>query len=152
MTAKKNIPVNLEFKISNIELIEKSLQMPVPAIAEMAETSFELALNVSVDKANKTIIIILSVKVLSVDSNTVVASIKVLCKFDITNFDEVVVLSDDSVTIPDPIIETLNIITIGTTRGIMYNEFKGTWLHNAILPVIDPKSFTVEKGNQVSEP
>jgi hypothetical protein len=47
--------------------------------------------------------------------------------------------------IPDPIVETLNILTIGTARGIMFSEFKGTWLHSNFLPVIDPKSFKQTK-------
>lgn len=152
MTAKKEKSISLEFRISNIELIEKSFHIPLPKGNNFPNPQFELAINVSVDKPNKSIINILGVNVKSADDNSIVASIKVLCKFEITNFEDVVILSNDLMTIPDPIIETLNIITIGTTRGIMFNEFKGTWLHNAILPVIDPKSFKQENENKVAEP
>ncbi|MDN3656692.1 hypothetical protein QWZ08_13690 [Ferruginibacter paludis] len=69
------------------------------------------------------------------------ASITIACTFDIINFEEVIISNGDAATIPDTILETLNIITIGTMRGIMFTGFRGTWLHNSILPVIDPKFF-----------
>lgn len=141
MNVKKEKLINLEFKISGIELIEKSFHTPTLNDSRLPDTQFELAINISIDKPNKRIINSLKVLVKSADDNAIVATITVMCTFEITNFEEVVIVSDESVTMPDPIIETLNIITIGTTRGIMFNEFKGTWLHNNILPVIDPKSF-----------
>lgn len=141
MIVNKEKSINLEFKISGIELVEKSFHTPNFASDKLPETQFELAISISIDKLNKRIVNLLSVKVKSVDDGSIVATITIVCSFDITNFEEVVIISGESITMPDPIIETLNIITIGTTRGILFNEFKGTWLHNNILPVIDPKSF-----------
>lgn len=146
MSVSKKQDIKLEFKISNIELIEKSFHIPVFQGDITPVIQFDLAINVSVAKENKKIANILQVKMMVEDSNTVVASITVGCTFDIINFEEVVIISGESETIPDAIIETLNIITIGTSRGIMFNEFKGTWLHHSILPVIDPKSFKQEKS------
>lgn len=141
MIVSKEKSIKIEFKISNIDLIDKSFHPPILKDSKLPDTQFELALNISIDKPNRKIINLLNVKVKSASDNSVVAGITVACSFEITNFDEIVIVSGESMSIPDPIIETLNIITIGTTRGIMFNEFKGTWLHNAILPVIDPKSF-----------
>jgi hypothetical protein len=146
MSAKQQKEVKLEFKISNIELFNKSFA--VPAILpqnKFPEVQFDLAINVHVDKENKRIVSILQVKMKAENSNDIVAGITVGCTFDIVNFEELVINNGDSASVPETIIETLNIITIGTTRGIMFNEFKGTWLHNTILPVIDPKSFTQNK-------
>ena len=46
--------------------------------------------------------------------------------------------------LPTDIIVTINSISISTIRGIMFSTFKGTYLHNAFLPIIDPKSFNSE--------
>jgi uncharacterized protein YbbC (DUF1343 family) len=35
----------------------------------------------------------------------------------------------------------LNSISLSTTRGAMFSTFKGTFLHGAVLPIIDPKQF-----------
>lgn len=45
------------------------------------------------------------------------------------------------VSFPDNILVTFNSISISTMRGLMFAQFKGTFLHNAILPIIDPGSF-----------
>ena len=145
MIANKEKSINLEFKIHSIELIEKSFQTANMLGDKLPDTQFELPISLSIDELNRRIINLLNVKVKSTADNSIVATITVVCSFDITNFQEVVIISGDSVTLPDPIINTLNIITIGTTRGIMFSEFKGTWLHNNLLPVIDPKSFKQAK-------
>ena len=47
----------------------------------------------------------------------------------------------DWISISEPLdifISTLNSISISTTRGMMFSAFRGTFLHNAILPLIDP--------------
>lgn len=150
MSVSKQQEINIEFKISNIELIEKSFHALVLPEGPIPDTQFELAINVSIDKANKKIGNILQVKMKIENIEHIAASITVSCTFDIINFDEVITNNGDTANVPESILETLNIITIGTVRGIMFNEFKGTWLHNSILPIIDPKSFnaTNSKINQ----
>lgn len=147
MSDLKKKEIKIEFKISNIDLLEKSFNVPVLNSDKIPLVQFDLALNVSVDKPNKKISDILFVKVKLENSDTIVASISVSCTFDIVNFEEIVISHGDSATIPDTILETLHIITIGTTRGVLFNELKGTWLHNTILPIIDPKSFKQEQFN-----
>lgn len=48
-------------------------------------------------------------------------------------------------SIQQNIIELLSSISISTTRGVMAATFKGTYLHNAVLPVVDPKSLSKPK-------
>ena len=141
MSVSKQKEINIEFKISNIELIEKSFHAFVLPEGALPDTQFELAINVRIDKANKKIVNILQVKMRIENMEDIAASITVGCTFDIINFDELITNNGDTANVPEPILETLNIITIGTVRGIMFNEFKGTWLHHSILPIIDPKSF-----------
>ena len=124
MSVKSEKTLNLEFKIHGIELLEKTFRTPNMDEDKLPDTQFELSISLSIDKFNKRIINILNVKVKAANDHSIVATITVLCSFDITNFDEVVIFSGKSITMPDPIIETLNIITIGTVRGIMFNEFK----------------------------
>ncbi len=43
----------------------------------------------------------------------------------------------NQVEIPQPLLQTLHGISASTLRGLMFASFKGTFLHNAILPLID---------------
>ncbi len=45
---------------------------------------------------------------------------------------------------PKDLATTLNDFIISTTRGIMSSEFRGTHLHHAYFPFIDPNNFSRE--------
>ncbi|RZJ92146.1 MAG: hypothetical protein EOO20_02805 [Chryseobacterium sp.] len=45
---------------------------------------------------------------------------------------------DGHYQIPADLQIQMNDIAVNTARGLMYSQFKGTLLHTAILPVIDP--------------
>lgn len=143
MSAKKtDKAVSVEFGIQNIEILEKSFSVTQLVENRVPETQYELSFDIQVDENSQFIIDVLHVKIKTIHNDFVVGSLSISCTFLITNFQEVVKKnSQNSVTIPDSLIETLNIITIGTARGIIFNELKGTWLHKSILPIIDPKSF-----------
>ena len=46
------------------------------------------------------------------------------------------------ILIPDNVAEVLNSLLYSTTRGIIFMEAKGTFMHTAILPVVDSSKFT----------
>jgi hypothetical protein len=48
--------------------------------------------------------------------------------------------SENLAEINEAFAETLNSISISTTRGVMFSELKGTILHHAFLPIIDVKA------------
>ena len=48
---------------------------------------------------------------------------------------------DKKFNLSDSFILTINSVAISTTRGLMFSSFKGTFLHEAILPLIDPNQF-----------
>jgi hypothetical protein len=141
MTADKEKPINIEFRIHSIELAEKTFHIPEFKNNKIPDTQFDVSLSINIDRANKRIINAVQVKVSTIPDAVTVASVTVVCSFDVSNFEEVIIENNNQFSIPDPVAETLNILAIGTTRGVMFSEFKGTWLHNSLLPVIDPKSF-----------
>ena len=42
----------------------------------------------------------------------------------------------------------LDSLTISTSRGIMASEFRGTYLNEAILPIIDPSGFLASRKSK----
>jgi hypothetical protein len=92
--------------------------------------------------------VIVHVEIKNDDHSVVLGSLSVSCIFEILNFEDVIkVEADGKVNIPQRLIETLNIISVSTTRGVMFSTFKGTFLHGAVLPIIDPKQFQVGGQN-----
>jgi hypothetical protein len=67
--------------------------------------------------------------------------------FYIENYDEVVTKNESNETVlPNSLIVTLNSISLSTTRGVMWATFKGTILHNALLPMLGPKQIETQKA------
>lgn len=71
------------------------------------------------------------------DDQTVIATLTVICTFAIPNLSQYK-NNEGVVVIPSDFILLLNTVTIGTARGMMFSEFRGTFLHEAIVPVIVP--------------
>lgn len=65
--------------------------------------------------------------------------------YSIEDFDAVIKKNKSGKSdIPEGLKVTLNSISISTARGMLFSAFRGTALHDAILPVIDPKVYITD--------
>jgi hypothetical protein len=70
------------------------------------------------------------------EKNNQVGYLETSCIFEVENFNDYLSSeNDNNVKFPDTFINEINSMAISTTRGIMFSEFKGTFLHKAVLPV-----------------
>lgn len=129
------------FQLKGIELLDvklNRLKQPLPV-----ETTFHfnIGLENKISPENKLIIVITTIDIIHEDNETRLASIQASCIFEISNFEDFLVAGSQQPVIPELFLTTLNSVSISTVRGVMFSEFKGTFLHTAILPIIDPKTF-----------
>lgn len=150
MTKIENKDFNVEMQIRAIELLNGTLNLPVNPNTPVTNFNFSISIESRADSVNKLVFVIVHVEIKNDDHSVVLGALSVSCIFEIVNFEVIIkVEADGKVNIPPPLIETLNNISISTTRGIMFSIFKGTFLHGAVLPIIDPKQFQV--GSQKVE-
>ena len=150
MAKIENKDFNVEMQIRAIELLNGSLQLPAAPNTAITTFNFNISIESKADAPNKLVFVIVHVEIKNDDHSIVLGALSVSCIFEIVNFDEVIKIEDNGkLDIPQQLIETLNIISISTTRGVMFSTFKGTFLHGAVLPIIDPKQFQI--GNQKVE-
>jgi len=136
----KDFKVDLQLK--SIELLKGSIELPAIPDVSLTNFNFNINLESKSDSINKLLFVIISVEIKSEDQNHLLGSLAASCIYSISNFDEMIKIeADGRLNIPQPLIEILNSISLSTTRGIMFSTFKGTFLHNAFLPIIDPRSF-----------
>jgi len=45
------------------------------------------------------------------------------------------------INLPSEFITTINSLSLSTSRGILFMLFRGTFLHSAILPIIDSSDY-----------
>lgn len=134
---------NISFRLKNIELLQSSLAAIDYAITN--ETIFKFNINIEhlVNVNENYIAIKPNVEIFTEENDFVLGKLSSSLIFEFENLNSYVV--DNEVKLPTDIIVAINSISISTIRGIMFSTFKGTYLHNAFLPVIDPKAFNIEK-------
>ena len=84
-------------------------------------------------------------EILHEDKKTILAKIRVSFVYEFNSFEGFTTGSPGVYNFPQEFMVAINSISISTLRGIMFSLFRGTFLHKAVLPVVDPKSFTLEE-------
>jgi hypothetical protein len=145
MAKNQNKDLSVSMQIRAIELLKSSVNTPASANAPIINFTFNINIECNADPTNKLIFTIVHVEIKNDDHSHLLGSMSVSCIYEITNFDEIIrVESNGNVNVPDRLIETLNIISLSTTRGVMFSTFKGTFLHGAVLPLLDPKQLNAQ--------
>lgn len=133
----------LSFKIAGIELIEYSIKQPFEVLPEQFESRYNVNIEHKVDSKNNRIIVTMSFEVIAEETSYSLANAKIGCIFDFAEINQFI--ENDSIHIPEQFVVTINSISLSTCRGVMFGLFRGTYLHNTILPIIDPKCFKMTK-------
>lgn len=141
MAVVQNKDAITEFQLRGIELLKGSLGMPLN-VQPVLTFNFDIKIESRIDPSNKLIFVIVMVDIKNDDQTAILGNLAVSCIYHIRNFDEVIKLNEATPSIPQLLADTLNSISLSTTRGVMFSTFKGTFLHNAILPIVDPKKFS----------
>lgn len=138
-----DIKQNISFKLKNIEIGESSLRRVNYVLPNDVIYKFTINIDHLLNVEQNLIVIKPIVDVFIDESGEILANLSASLIFEIENLSNYVF--EKEVKLPSDIIIALNSISISTVRGIMFSAFKGTYLHNAILPVVDPKAFLPNK-------
>lgn len=142
----KEVGVNLQLKA--IELLRQSFHLPADVEAEsLTSFTFKLGANFTANAVDKLLFVVVNVEVYDGQEKHAIASIVVSCVYYVANFNEVIKTGDNgNFSFPTPLVEKLVSDAISTTRGVMFAAFKGTFLHNAILPIMDGNTILKQQG------
>jgi hypothetical protein len=134
---------NINFRLKNIEIAQSSLTAIDYALPDNVIFKFNINIEHLVNIDQNLIVIKPAVAIFVEDEKSILASLSINLVFKIEDLVKYEI--DKEVKLPSDIIIAMNSISISTLRGIMFSTLKGTYLHNAILPVIDSKSFHVNQ-------
>jgi hypothetical protein len=126
---------SFSFSLAKINLVEKSLNSPV----KTDDFIFDISLNIGQHPESMECVHHMQVNISGKVSGKKVGSIGIICVFNIPKYNEYASGSNGSLSQQQLYI--LNTVVFGTMRGLMFAEFRGTFLENAYLPVLDPREF-----------
>lgn len=133
---------NISFRLKNIELIQSNIT-PIDYILN-PDVIFKFTINIEhlVNIKDNIIAIKPNIEIFTEENETILGTLTASLVFEFDNLSAFVI--ENEIKLPLDIIIAINSLSISTVRGIMFSTFKGTYLHNAFLPVIDPKAFNIQ--------
>ena len=132
---------NISFRLKNIELIQSNIT-PIDYILS-PDVIFKFTINIEhlVNIKDNILAIKPNIEIFTEENETILGTLTASLVFEFDNLSAFVI--ENEIKLPLDIIIAINSLSISTVRGIMFSTFKGTYLHNDFLPVIDPKAFNI---------
>lgn len=141
-TQKKTKEELINFQLKGVELLSSSLQSPKTEFTDQQSFNFNISVEQKLDHNHKSLIVITHVEITTTeDLEYKLAIASIACIFSIENYNDVIKIDNGQIIINPEIVYVLNSISYSTTRGALSQILRGTYLHHAILPIIDPKTF-----------
>ena len=138
---EKNQQPEIHFRFVDIQIGSKILYPKPTEDYDGKEFQFDFRIELRVSPQKKAIICFQTITVKEVGKNKLLASFELACVFEIDNFEEG--LKQDihgKFQIPPDLDLTIKSASVSTARGVIYSEFRGTYLDKAIMPIIDINS------------
>ena len=133
-----------EFRLSGMEVLQSEIVELSAKQEELVKFHFDISIEMKVNEEEEAVLIAPMVKIRINDKPEYIGKLKIALVFNIKNFHNYYISENNNIKLSEDVQNMFNSIAISTLRGVMFNHFKGTYLHNAILPVVSPKSFSVE--------
>lgn len=138
-------PENISFQIRGMEILDSCLNAPTSPLPPNPKFQFDLAIEHRINLENNLVIVICKVGIRNESEEILFGELRGSCIFFVEKLKDYFDPQTNKLSLPDDFVVKLNSVTISSMRGLMFSFFRGTFLHQAVLPIIDPRSF--EKNN-----
>ncbi|MCF1715147.1 hypothetical protein L0U88_10975 [Flavihumibacter sp. RY-1] len=129
---------DIKIRFKSINLLSKSMNPKPDKDFDQEDFHFIINGKTNLQKEAKLIVSQTEVKIHpNKNRDILLGSILVECQFQVDDFADILDKTEESsITFPKELDILIKTMSISTIRGIMYSEFNGTYLTNAILPII----------------
>jgi hypothetical protein len=135
---------SFKIKFVGAEFISKNLSQPPDEILKdqkPQDFNFDFLVDVKVDAPRNSALALTDLSISDKGKKNILSSYKTICVFELQDFDKLFIKVADNQYDMDVDLEIiLKSTAISTTRGMIISELKGTYLHGAILPLVDMAS------------
>ena len=108
-----------------------------PKDFEGVSYNFNLNVETRIDEVRKLIVSVVKVDISELGKGNILASISVGTGIEIVDFENVIkAAKGDKISLPPQLDVIIKTLAISTTRGVLYSELRGTYLHKAFMPII----------------
>ena len=130
------MPAQAKIQLKGIELLEVSINLPVKKIEKDEVFNFNLNIEHKIERSKELVFVITTVDIYNNDNSQQLGKIKTSCIYQIENLDNYLNEAKQAI-LPADLTQSINSISLSTTRGMMFSQFRGTHLHQATIPLFD---------------
>jgi hypothetical protein len=125
-------------KFAGAEIISFMIAQPNQKLTDSMQYNFNFLVEIKIDEKTKGVAAITDININEIGNDRVLSHIKSICVFEFPDFDNTFTKAESG-KYDTPIELEIFIKSMGlsTTRGMMVAELRGTYLHQAVLPLID---------------
>ncbi|WP_291726410.1 hypothetical protein [Bernardetia sp.] len=127
----------MQFRIVALDVLEANLVAPTQELPKQIMFQFDVNLEHRWNTNDNIFIVVTTVSIFSDKKEHTLAKFKTNTVFQIEDLSNYVDTENSKVNMPTDVILDINELAISTTRGSLFYFLKGTYLHNAVLPIID---------------
>jgi hypothetical protein len=143
--SKKKQDIVPNFHLSFMEQTGCGMNIP-DGFVPVKEYHFQILLESIIDTERQLIAVVNRIDIKINDIDRILGSIVAKYWFEVEDFDQNIKKNKaGAFEIPQLLQLSFNAVALSTTRGLLFSSFRGTALHNAILPLIDPSQFEVNE-------
>lgn len=143
-TQKKSTEKPIGFQLKVIELLDFSLINPKKLIPPQIVFNFDIKIEHKILAENNFVAVVVTIDIYGDQKEQKYGSLMASCIYEVQELKEYIDPKKSIPDLPETFMTAVNSISISTVRGILFSQLRGTFLHNAILPVVDPKAFVAQ--------
>lgn len=133
---------SITFRIIDITLVENEIHLPSSSLpVDETKVNFHTVVKHEINIDNKHVFVTLEIRTVYGKEEELIGRFVSRVAFYVDNFNELIRKKESGIIMHDNLINTLNSITISTSRGMMFMAFRGTHLHKVFLPLADLSQF-----------
>ncbi len=125
---------NIAFSIKGIELANSSMTAP-PEGGSVSQFNFDMQFRALADPKANLVTVFADVVVKDAERNLQLGQYSALFRYGVDDLGKWT--TGQQHELPKPLLTTLLGISVSTLRGMMFEAYRGTFLHAAVLPVVD---------------
>lgn len=126
----------MEFRIVALDILEANLVSPPQNLTQEIVFQFDINIEHRWNTDDNIFIVVTTISIFSNNKEHLLSKFKTNTVFKVKDLAKYVDTANSKNNMPTDVILDLNELAISTTRGSLFSFLKGTYLHNAILPII----------------
>lgn len=141
-------------RFANIDLISKLLIPQPDWIVDNQNFGFNIKVDLQLYQKEKVVGVISDIKILANkedDQSYILGDFKTICLYHLPDFDTVFNKNENNIfEVPIELEIALKSTSLSTTRGVIFSELRGTYLHGIVMPLFDMNKLVRDQREQQS--